>query len=222
MIYKLNTNLVPLFSGTYETQWDIEEIDDNGDELPASYDFNEFMRGIAHEYANHVQFIREELAIDWIKSLRFTGKYVSPREYNFSTDRLDFTVKIDQRKMVKYLKSLENNADYAQYLRDNYSSCDGFWSWTPDTWRGTLEAITAHSEYEDQAIGALIRWAGLQSNPENFAYMGNIEGAINENWRGNGYGGVDYWVECGECDKRMEYGEEGWKCANPECKEYHK
>lgn len=220
MIYDLSTNLVPLFSGTYETQWsDINDYLDTG-EVPLEYDFNELMRSIAGAYQDNQDYILSELGIPWVKSIKFTGGTWSPREYNFSTDSLDFRANIDMKAMYKYLEGLEHSTEFTQWLRDNYSSRDGFISFTPDTWLELSQEIRGHHRNETQAIGALMRWAGLQSNPENFDYMGNIEGHIYEEWNGNGWGGLETWVECGECYKRMQYdtNDGAYHCTNEECK----
>jgi len=63
MKVKLNTNLVPMFSGTYETLWEVIETDDNGKELPVDYDRKEFMRSIIMAYNEHTKDIVEFLAI---------------------------------------------------------------------------------------------------------------------------------------------------------------
>lgn len=215
MIYKLSTNLVNIFSGTYETQWEVEDTDNDGMELPTIYDPQAMLKTIAEAYEDQVGYIKDELAIPWIKSIHFPGTTWSPREYNFTTDSLDVNFDIDYRSMVKYLDGLENNGDFHTWLNEKYASSDGFISFTPHTWQELRQNIVSHQNYEDQAVGALITWAGLQHNPRNFEYMGNIEEQVWDNWNGNGYGGLDYWVECGECHAKMEYNMDGeWYCPN--------
>lgn len=218
MIYKLNTSLVPIFSGTYETLWDIEETDNDGNELPVSYDTKEMLKSIAKAYDNNADYIKDELGIDWIKAISFPGGTYSPREYNFSTDSLDMNVDVNYRLMLKYLASLEGNQEFTDWLHEQYSSRDGFISFTPDNWHEMRRVIYNHDNDKEQAVGALIRWAGTQANPDNFGYAQGVEEYIWEEWRGNGYGGTDYWVECAECYKKMEYDMDGeYHCANEEC-----
>ncbi len=219
MIYKLNTNLVPIFSGTYETRWEIEETDNDGNELPVSYDFKAMLKSIAEAYNDNADYIKSELNIPWIKSISFPGGVYSPREYNFSTDSLDMTVEINYRSMFKYLISLEGNEKFTEWLHEHYSSRDGFWSWTPDTWSEIMQSIANKESNQTQSMGALIRWAGLQANPRNFEYMGNIEEQVWDEWNGNGFGGTDWWVECEECNSHMEYDMDSeYHCANEDCK----
>ena len=62
------------------------------------------------------------------------GKYKSmwsPREYNFSTDRISFEVSVDLRKLKKYCFNTERS-DFNQYLHDKWSSYDGFISFIPN------------------------------------------------------------------------------------------
>lgn len=50
----------------------------------------------------------------------------SPREYNFATDRI--FCKIPRVEISKIRKEVEKHKDWPQYIRDNFTSCSGFWS----------------------------------------------------------------------------------------------
>ncbi|MDO8611149.1 MAG: hypothetical protein Q7R95_11540, partial [bacterium] len=111
MQIKLNTNLVPIFSGTYETFWEVNECDDNGNEVDINYNHQDLMKSIAGVYQENADYILSELKCPFIKKLTFDGTFYSPREYNFSTDQLDFTIEVNKTQLIKTLNSLEND-DY--------------------------------------------------------------------------------------------------------------
>lgn len=190
MKYTLNTNLIPLFNGTYETGWEVSEVNDEGDELEVNYDHQELMKSIAQVYQKNEAYILSELNCPFIRSIHFTGGTYSPREYNFSTDTLDFTVNIDEKKLREALETLRGNTDFETYLHENFTSYDGFISFTPNTYGELYDAITKHGDEHDQALGALITYR----NKEELDLYGkcSIEEAIHENWQANGYEGLDY------------------------------
>jgi len=183
---ELNTNLLPIFSGTYNTGWGVTEYDDYGDELPVEYNHEDLMISIVNIYRQHEDKIINLLGIDWIKSIKFTNTWFSPREYNFKTDQLDLKLEIDKSGMLSALGGLINSFDFNKWLNENFSSRDGFMSFTPNNYKELLDQITSEGESYDQSISALIQYLGK---------FEDIEQDILEDWLGNGYGGLDYEIE---------------------------
>jgi hypothetical protein len=205
MKIQLNTNLIPIFSGTYESVWDIVDCDDNGNELYTVYDHNELMKGICKAYQDNADYIVSELNIPWIKKIKFTASY-SPREYNFSTDTLDFDITVSKKDLYKALEELKGSLDFEKYLRDNFTSYDGFMSFTPNSYQDLYNEILTQGREFEQSIGAIIRYL---VDSEKFIgggdYYNTIESSIHESWNGNGYGGTSYHVECPDCYEKLEY-----------------
>lgn len=55
----------------------------------------------------------------------------SPKEYNFYTDKINLEVKFDLRALKSFC--FEQKAErFGEYLEDNWTSRDGFWSFVPD------------------------------------------------------------------------------------------
>lgn len=50
----------------------------------------------------------------------------SPREYNFTSDRIFAKVPIEQINKIR--KEVESHKDYPEYIRERFTSRDGFWS----------------------------------------------------------------------------------------------
>ena len=183
----LNTNLIPLFCGTYETMWEIREYNDDGDEVEVSYDFSDFMKSIQSVYDDQGWWIVKEMDIPWVKKIKFIGNW-SPREYNFKTDQLDFQLTINAKEMLKKLAELKNEPEFKEFLHDKYTSYDGFWSWTPNNYADIYSSITENKNDFCQSLSAMITYLIKDKVRE-------IQMDVYEEWNGNGYGGLDYTID---------------------------
>lgn len=187
--YDMNTNILPFFSGTYNTIWEPRELDDEGmNEVEIDYTLQDLMRSIAEAYTYYADYIKTELGLDFIVSCAFSGTFHSPREYNFSTDTLDFTLTIDTEKLEKRLEALKDDSSFSQYLINNFRSRDGFWSFTPDNYPEIVEQIRTDGDQCCQALGAVITYlVGAKT-------LEDIEETVYEHWSSNGYMGLPYQV----------------------------
>ena len=76
---------------------------------------------------------------DLISGYKFE-KLVSPRFYNFSNDSIDVEVEVDIESLITQCE--EKYEEFAEYLKERYTSCDGFMSShsnDPADWFGTLD-----------------------------------------------------------------------------------
>lgn len=192
MKVQLNTNLVPLFSGTYESIWDVTAQDDNGDELEVEYKHEDLMKSIAETYQAKQGYILSELNSPFITNIKFLGTFANPREYNFKTDVLDFEVNINKAKMLETLRILENSIEFEAYLKENFTSYDGFMSFTPDNYTELMEQVESEGREFEQSIGALITYLAKSNIRADGGC--SIEDMVHEDWQGNGYGGLDYTI----------------------------
>ena len=192
MNIQLNTNLVPIFSGTYESIWEVCEYNDNGDELEVDYKHEDLMASIAQVYGKNEAYILSKLNCPFVKNIKFTGKTFSPREYNFKTDELDFEVTIDKTMLAKTLNSLKSDKNFEAFLHDNYTSYDGFMSFTPNNYDELANQVKTQGDEFEQAIGAIITYLAKP----NITHQGgcSIESMVHEDWNGNGYYGLDYQI----------------------------
>lgn len=156
---KLNTNLIGL-DGLYCTYWGAgqSEYTVNEDMLPE--DFESGDTDIHPEYywrhfdnkkymvawdkcvqdnleEKLVELFRDELGIQ----IKYTAAgYYSPREYNFGHDENDFYLEGDFTNLITFCK---NHEDFERFLKDNYTSCDGFRSNTSNNLTDWEEDINA-------------------------------------------------------------------------------
>lgn len=118
---------LPLFTGFYESHWD--NVDFYGEEehfnLPDGMEFYEFVdwdryhNHIAKEMCSEVQ----HLLSDFVSDITFES-LVSPKYYNFENDSINCEIEADSFKIQEYL--YENKDKFEAYIRDNYTSRDGF------------------------------------------------------------------------------------------------
>lgn len=129
---KIKTYL-PVFPGFYGTIFEpsedseIEYVNDERKKkgLP-KVDFDD-MRFNYDEYRNDVakkacNFLERELS-DYVKSIKF-DELRSPRFYNYSNDSINCIIEPKIKPIRKYLS--DNSEAFDQYLKDQYTSYDGF------------------------------------------------------------------------------------------------
>lgn len=77
-----------------------------------------------------------------IIKVKLTGdsKIVSPREYNFYTDELHFSIEIDPEEINKIFDSVINDKAFWKWA-EQYKSCDGFISFMPWQKQDYIDAL---------------------------------------------------------------------------------
>ena len=136
----LMNNSKQIFCGLYESTLYDSDTDyylaealanDNLDlkNAEVDYDFNKFTK-VAGEAC--VDSLNDELyAHDVIIDMDYAGMY-SPRYYNYDTDRVLIDVDYNFIKLVKYCRHT-NKGKFNQYLKDNYTSYDGYISFVENS-----------------------------------------------------------------------------------------
>lgn len=127
----LETLYTPWTLDTYQTftfdQSDENEIEFYNDENNTSYDYDDFdwtydCKGYVQALAeNLLDKLRENIIDDVILSIDSDLKVYTPKEYNFTTDKifLDFTVNYD---LLKAYVAANNE----EYQKEKIKSCSGF------------------------------------------------------------------------------------------------
>lgn len=135
---------LPCFSGFYGTIWGVSDdfayqIKDELSELGYDVedkdasdfydawdyiDFDDRESDIIKEYTEYIASVLVNMGlVQWVK----LEKIVSPRQYNFRNDSANvimFLTDTNIANIKRYLK--EHWEDFQTYLKDNYTSCDGF------------------------------------------------------------------------------------------------
>ncbi len=184
----LNTNAVgTLFSGTYGTWWDSSDNPDS-DEYFTMQDIFEVYNDKDNDIADRLKEV-----VPGIKGITFTSHY-SPREYNFQTDSLDFDLEVAKGfgKALTAKMDIERD-NFHTFLLENYTSHDGFFSHTPNTFDEWVNEISTHGDEYEQAIGAALTFLLLEGSQGSFD--DSIEGDVYEYANGNGYATGVYETE---------------------------
>jgi hypothetical protein len=132
--------------------------------------------------------------------------FSSPKYYNFSGDRFYLDFEVNWPKFQKQLKKIaaKNSAEFSDFLRDNYSSRDGFISFTAnnlDQWIQDLESgdVTAAAAFLTWFIHSKIdldfSFLVYENFSENSFYpdfidMDSLEEAINDIKAGQYFSGI--------------------------------
>ena len=107
------------FNYDYETGGDVE-LGDDYDQARWDADINwpEIQENYSKAYV-------EEFGQEFDLDLEFVAT-TSPKYYNFSTDRIFANVPLEQIERIR--KEAEAHVDYAEFIKERYTSYDGFWS----------------------------------------------------------------------------------------------
>ena len=136
---KVNTWL-PIFSGFYGShfEFDYYQLTDclYEDETAINTDLKDFINDIISDHIDNSQYENDvskhctdfissycqEHFPDIIESVEYESLY-SPKEYNFSNDSINCIMSVNFNKLLKTFSKQENAA---RFLKDNYTSRDGF------------------------------------------------------------------------------------------------
>lgn len=146
MKLEMSTEMLPIIvPDTYGTEFCYEVADDMWD------DFKQLMIDKAWAYITNA--LNET---DFKCSFVEMGKFVSPREYNFRTDRIDFDLEFYDG-LIEVMMSKVND-DFFKYIK-KFDSYDGFISFYPTEKDKFYEAL--EGKREDKlalAISMYILW----------------------------------------------------------------
>jgi hypothetical protein len=162
----LNTNLFSIIHvGMYDSylspesmfdDYQINEDFENGDFDMSAEDFwekfdNEMYTKAVRRIADN--FLSGEIEAEGIKMNVEVGELYSPKYYNFATDNVELTVDFDKEQVLKYAE--QNKEQFDIYLKENYSSYDGFTSFTANNY---FEWAEDFKNDNVQAIGAILSY----------------------------------------------------------------
>lgn len=89
-----------------------------------------------YESLKNAMYSSDLIGLDFIKPLSIW----SPTYYNYYTDKINIQVKFDFRKLKKYCFTTKKK-EFSEYLYNNWSDRDGFWSFVPNNITGFKEKL---------------------------------------------------------------------------------
>ena len=160
----------PLFEGFYCSQLDLAENVEVGEgdyycmneEQFDEIDWDKTNENVSKFYLN---YFKDELS-DFFKSIGVLSlefiKVDSPKYYNYSTDKLVCDIKIDKNVFIHELRKYDFG-NWEQFLKDNFTSYEGFISFYPNDPNEWTELIAEKFEDDNVIIETLLQFYLEQS-----------------------------------------------------------
>ena len=173
-----------IFCGLYESTLYNSDTDyylaqyladeDTPDNVEVDYDFNKFAKAAGEACVESLE--KELYSHDVITDMSYAGMH-SPRYYNYETDRVIININYNFIKLVKYCRHT-NKDKFNQYLKDNYTSYDGFISFVENSVEGffTKDWFNSH---KNMAIQVMIEFY-LTSEIDTDLHLQNMYEACQE------------------------------------------
>jgi hypothetical protein len=172
----LNSNLFPIIRvGMYESNISSENVFDDYTIIDDKengfihYDVDYFWSNFqSDKYKKRIQELSSEFLdgkIDNDNGIEITIKckeIYSPKYYNFSTDEIVMDVTFNKTKILQVIS--KETETFNQFLKDNYTSYDGFNSFTSNNYNDWLVDF---EENEVRSIGAVLTYLFQERITEN-------------------------------------------------------
>jgi hypothetical protein len=161
---------LPLFTGFYGSTFEDVNFDGESEyysipddkELWEYVDWQKYYIAIAKKICNAV----ENLLSDWVSNIEFE-ELISPKFYNYSNDSINCEITFDRQKVTDYL--IKNYSEFERYLKENYSSRDGFIS------HYSTEPLDWADYHEDKhKLGAVLQFICENEGFEEPTYFEDI------------------------------------------------
>lgn len=147
MKIKVNTDILPIIN--VDMYWSgIQSI------LPNDIKWEEFEKEVSIVACDKINEILCDTGFDMKVS---EPKLYSPKEYNYSGDELDFVLEYNIQDIVDIYIEIINNNDFWKWIKERYSSYNGFVSFMPCNQREfILEIVTG--DKQNYCICELVMW----------------------------------------------------------------
>jgi hypothetical protein len=177
---------LPIYSGNYGTIWEDaprEEYEvENINELRAEknlkpiefddieFDYETFYNELSELITNEVEFQLK----DYVHSIKYL-KLNSPKYYNYSNDSIECEIAPNMEAIKEYIN--EYQGEWSQYLKDNYTSYDGFYSFHSNDYKSEeWELNTACKDYHK--LGAVLEFIAQNESIEEYDIFDSVIGNI--------------------------------------------
>jgi len=165
--YDGQTCSVHRFIDSYCIDEDFSEgyVDFDAEGFWDKFDNSKFKAEIVKRATDYIQYEVKPFLVDLGMGIQdvVVHDIVSPKYYNFETDQLYFDLIVDEDFTENLAKKVENefyNTCLAKFLKDNYTSYDGFLSFTANTLDGLIEGIR---EGDVREISAFLTWYFIEN-----------------------------------------------------------
>ena len=113
-----------------------------------------------------------------VKSIKFLSMS-SPKYYNFTTDKLHLLVNFNPTKLKKYCFN-DNNIDFNIYLKNNFTSYDGFISFIDNNIRDFINTYNTNTDKKDMYIDIMLEYYFIRAIFDNKLYVTIIDKCLDD------------------------------------------
>lgn len=159
----------PLFEGFYNSYLDLSENIEvgEGEEFEEQFDEIDWKATNNNVSKFYLEYIKDRLK-DFFNEIGIINldfvKVDSPKYYNYSTDKLVCNIEVNKNKFITELQKY-NFEVWEQFLKDNFTSYDGFISFYPNDPNEWTELIEEKFDTDNVIIEALLQFY-LEQNEE--------------------------------------------------------
>lgn len=173
MKFETSTSIIPMLNvGMYDSclspdsvfNYEFEKDENEGrdfDKEWESFDYGAYKAAVGKIAAKQTASIAAEHlnGKNGIKSVASNGKIISPKYYNFETDQLSIDVEMEEDFMdvlqSNFKKWEEKDGEVKKWVKDHYTSYDGFWSAIPNS-LSEIASDIADGRDIDRLIGVYV------------------------------------------------------------------
>ena len=184
---KTYNTYLPIFNGFYNSifeadgeESEIEHINEEREKIdlePIDYDdcewdYKEYNLRVSHKC---VEVIDEALndILDMDMKITFESLQ-SPKYYNFSTDSINVEIEIDNLDVIlEYLEKEKEN--FAKYIKERYTSCDGFMSFQPNDSNVWIEELKEEHDLGHK-LGSVLDFILVNEKYETLDLYNGLDG----------------------------------------------
>lgn len=155
---------LPVFPGFYNTLFESDDstvIESYNQENGTNFDYDNFDWDYSDYYnqtAKNCCKVIEKLLKEKniVQSIEFQ-RVVSPQYYNFSNDLINIEAKINVDILIFFIES--NKESFDRYVKENYTSCDGFTSFHSNDGEKWLKSlINCDLDKPEHKFGAMLNF----------------------------------------------------------------
>ena len=177
---------LPIYNGNYGTIWqdapneeyEVEHINELRAEKnlkpiefdDIEFDYKNFYNELSELITNEVEFQLK----DYVHSIKYL-KLNSPKYYNYSNDSIECEIAPNMEAIKEYINKYQE--EWSQYLKDNYTSYDGFCSFHSNDYKSEeWELNTACKDYHK--LGAVLEFIAQNESIEEYDIYDSVIGNI--------------------------------------------
>tara|TARA_A100001201_G_C4020323_1_gene180397 strand:- start:30 stop:623 length:594 start_codon:yes stop_codon:yes gene_type:complete len=177
---------LPIYNGNYGTIWqdapneeyEVEHINELRAEKnlkpiefdDIEFDYKNFYNELSELITNEVEFQLK----DYVHSIKYL-KLNSPKYYNYSNDSIECEIAPNMEAIKEYINKYQE--EWSQYLKDNYTSYDGFCSFHSNDYKSEeWELNTACKDYHK--LGAVLEFIAQNESIEEYDIYDSVIGNV--------------------------------------------